>query len=396
MNFMLNTLPKIPLCALVCLTFAVSGCGEHAAGETPAAASAPASGKTGENTLQITADQAKEANVGPVESIAFEHKREATGYIDFNQESAVQVFTPYQGRIGTVRVKAGEDVRAGQVLYTVLIPDLPQAAATLISTAGILKQADETLERAKVLAEAKSIPLKELQQNISDQQAAEGNYQAALKVMTLFGLDPKDIKVIEDKHRLDNEMPVRSPIAGRVTSRAAAPGLLVQPGNAPAPVTVADINRLWMIANVPESELAAYHLGQAVSVHVQAYPDKTFKGEINYISDTVDPNVHRIALRAVIKDPEHLLRQQMLASFEISLGDATRTVAVPVNAVARETDGSFSVWIAKTPTVFTRRSVTPGIHQGDSVEILSGLKPGESIARDKALYLSNLYVTSGR
>jgi membrane fusion protein, heavy metal efflux system len=235
-----------------------------------------------------------------------------------------------------------------------------------------------------------------LQQNISDQQAAEGNYQAALKVMTLFGLDPKDVASIEEKHRLDTEMPVRSPISGRVTARFAAPGLLVQPGSAPAPVTVSDINRMWMIANVPESELAAYHPGQAVSVTVPAYPDKRFKGEISYISDSVDPNVHRIALRAVIKDPEHLLRQQMLASFEIALGDPTKTVAVPANAVARETDGSFSVWVSKTPTVFTRRSVQLGMLQGDHVEIVSGLKAGELIARDQALYLSNLYVTSGR
>ena len=116
-----------------------------------------------------------------------------------------------------------------------LIPDLPAAAANLISTAGILKQTNETLARARELAEAKSIPLKELQQNISDQQTAEGNYQAALKTMALFGLDPKDIQSIETKRTLDNEMRVRSPIAGRVTARNAAPGLLVQPGNAPAP-----------------------------------------------------------------------------------------------------------------------------------------------------------------
>jgi multidrug efflux pump subunit AcrA (membrane-fusion protein) len=137
MNFKLNALPRFPLCALMCLVITVSGCGERAAGEVVPRADAPAPGKAGENTLQITANQVKQANVGPVELSSFEHKREATGYIDFNQENTVQVFTPYQGRIGTVRVKAGEDVKAGQVLYTVLIPDLPQAAATLISTAGI-------------------------------------------------------------------------------------------------------------------------------------------------------------------------------------------------------------------------------------------------------------------
>ncbi|MDP1098208.1 efflux RND transporter periplasmic adaptor subunit, partial [Klebsiella quasipneumoniae] len=76
---------------------------------------------------------------GRVESRAFQARREAFGMIDFDQDHAVQVFSPYQGRIGRVLARAGDEVRKGQLLYTVQIPDLAQAASTLIAAAGNLQ-----------------------------------------------------------------------------------------------------------------------------------------------------------------------------------------------------------------------------------------------------------------
>lgn len=356
----------------------------------------PASGKIEPEVLRISAEQAREVKVGAVETAAFEARREALGQIDFNQESTVAVFAPYQGRIGRVNVKAGEEVRAGQVLYTVQVPDLAQASATLIATAGQLKVADETFKRARGLAEAQSIPRKELDQNIADQQAADGNYKAAAKVMRLFGLDDRDIRAIEESRRVETEMAVKSPIAGRVTARVAAPGLLVQPGTAPAPIQVSDVRNLWMIANVPESELGAYRIGQAVSVSVQAYPEQRFRASIDYIGDAVDPATHRIVVRARIQDPKRVLRAQMLAAFEIVLAEAARRVAVPQNALVRESDGRFTVWVTEDGTRFKRRFVKPGMTQGGLVEIITGLADGERIARERALFLSNLYLTTDR
>ena len=357
---------------------------------------APRAGRIGDNLILVTRAQAAELKVGPAETRAFVARREAPGIIDFNPEATVPVFAPYQGRIGAVRVRAGDDVRSGQPLFTVQIPDLGPACATLISTSGILKVADAILARARELAQAQSIPQKELQQNIADQQTAEANYRAAQRALGLFGLDAREIKAIEDERRVVTEMTIKSPLAGRVTTRAAAPGQLVQPGNAPAPVTVSDTRVLWMIASVPESEMAAYRLGQAISVSVRAYPERAFRGAIDYIADAVDPNTHRLALRAVIQDPQRLFRAQMLATFDIVLGTREKTVAVPGTAVARETDGSVSVWVTEDGLRFARRKVSLGASQAGMVEVTAGLREGEKVARDKALFLSNLYVTSIR
>jgi cobalt-zinc-cadmium efflux system membrane fusion protein len=347
--------------------------------------------KVGTDEIQITNQQATEVLVGPVESRAFEQRRDAVGMIDFNQDQTLQVFSPYQGRIGKVLVKAGDTVTSNQVLYTVLVPDLAQAAAALISTAGNLKTVNETLFRARSLYEAQSIPLKELQQNTSDQQAAEAAYRAARKTLGLFGLFEQDIDQIESQRKVDTEMSVRSPLSGRITARSAAPGQLVQPGSAPAPVSVSNMQKLWMIASVPEAELDAFRLGQKVAVTVQAYPQTVFSGNIVYIGDVADPVTHRIALRAEIADLKHQLRPQMLASFRITLAAPQSFPAVPVNALAREGDGSFSVWVTDEGLRFKRRTVAVGMTQDGLSQVTKGLAVGEKIARDKALYLSNFY-----
>jgi cobalt-zinc-cadmium efflux system membrane fusion protein len=363
----------------------------------PAAAShavQPSGKRTGADSVSVSVEQAKELDVGPVEIRSFERRREAIGVIDFNQDATVAVLAPWQGRIGKVLVRAGDDARAGQVLYTLQIPDLAQASATLISAAGALRLADEVLARARSLQAAGSIPLKELEQALADQQNADANLRLARRSLSLFGLAEGDIDDIVARRRVDTEVPVRSPISGRVTARVAAPGQLVQPGNAPAPVTVSDMSRLWMVASVPESELADYRVGQSVRVSVQAWPSRRFAGRITYIADSVDPQTRRVSLRAEIPGAGSALKPQMLAVFSITLGAPMRSPALRETALARENDGSFSAWTTANGTDFHRRAVTTGLVQGGFVQILEGLVPGETVARDKTLFLSNLHKIS--
>lgn len=344
-----------------------------------------------ENTVIISAEQAKQIKWGPVKTYDFQERREAVGIIDFDRNKTADIYSPYQGRINRVLANASEDVKKGQILYTVVSPDAAQASAALLSTVGILKSSDETLKRAKELYEFKSISLKELEQNISDQQTAEANYIAAKKTMYLFGFNNSEIDEIVKGRKVDVELNVRSPINGRVITKNAAIGQLVQPGIAPAPFVVSDINNLWMVANVPESEVPFYRIGQNVIVNVQAYKDRLFPGKIVYVADSVDPVTRRLTIYASLEDKDHELKPQMLAGFTIELSKPETWPAVPLQALVRENNGLRSVWTTSNGTEFRRRLVRIGIVQADLVQILDGLEPGETIALNKALFLSNLY-----
>lgn len=344
---------------------------------------------TVDQTVTLTDQQLAFVRVAQVEERAFPQQRSAIGSIDFNQDMAVQVFTPYQGRVLSVPVKVGDDVAKGQTLFTVDSPDLLQAESTLISSAAALELQTRTLNRARELFQSRAISQRELEQAISDQQSAEAAHRAARNAVRIFGKTDDDIAKAIESRQVDSSLVVVSPIAGRVTVRNAAPGLFLQPGNAPAPIVVADISTMWMIANVLEGDSTLMRVGQNAAVTVNAWPGRTLSGRITTIGSSVDPATRRVTIRSDISDPEHILRAGMFANFIIQVGAPIRSPAIPVDGIVREGDGSMSAWTTKDRRAFTRRSVKVGAERDGFRQILDGLQPGETVATEGALFLSN-------
>jgi cobalt-zinc-cadmium efflux system membrane fusion protein len=190
--------------------------------------------------------------------------------------------------------------------------------------------------------------------------------------------------------KIDPALVVHSPISGEITWYNAPPGLLVQPGNAPAPYTVANLSVKWMLADVVETDIALLHLGQPLQVKVTAYPNRVFRGKISKIYPTVDPNTHRETVRSEIEDPANELRPGMLANFVIRVNGPTLATAVPANAVVREPDGAMTAWVTTDRRHFEQRVVKTGLRRDDRVQILGGLQRGELVVTEGAVFLSNL------
>jgi cobalt-zinc-cadmium efflux system membrane fusion protein len=170
----------------------------------------------------------------------------------------------------------------------------------------------------------------------------------------------------------------------------------VQPGNAPAPYTVADISTMWMLANVAESDSPAFSVGQEVKVSVMAFPNRTFEGHISTIASSVDPTTHRVLVRSDIADPKHELRSGMFANFVIRTGAPVRSPAVPLNGVVREGDGTMTVWVTADRRRFTKRTAKIGLVRDGYNQILEGIQPGDLVATEGALFLSNALTIAAR
>src|SRR6267143_1847362 len=244
-------------------------------------------------SVELSAQEFQKFKVEPAREHDFKIQREAVGNTDFNREMSVDVFAPFPGKIITLSASAGDDVQKGAMLFTIDSPDLVQAESTLISAAGTLSFTTRALERAKQLYEVQGVAQKDVDQAVTEQQAAEGALRAARDAARIFGKTDAEMDRIVAERKVDSVLAVHSPITGRVTARNAAPGLFVQPGNAPAPYTVSDISTLWMLANVAETDFPVLHLGQEVAVDVKAYPGRLFHGKIVNIGASVDPNTRR-------------------------------------------------------------------------------------------------------
>ncbi len=340
--------------------------------------------------VDLTEAQAATLRIAPVETHTFETLKTAVGTIDFNENMNVQVFAQYPGKILEATPNIGDDVKRGDILFTIDSPDLLQAESTLLAAAGVLELQTKTLARVTNLLRTGGAAQKDVDQSTSDQLTAEGNFKAAKDAVRIFGKTDAEIDAILSKRKVDSTLLVPSPIAGRIVARNAAPGFLTQPGTAPAPFSVADLSTKWMLANVIEADAPFYKLGQVVEVTVPAYSDRVFKGTVTALGTNIDPTSHRQLVRSEIADPDNLLRPGMFASFLIRMGDAARSVAVPVEGVVREGDGTKTVWVTTDRRRFVKRVVTLGIaEQHGLAQILDGLKPGELAVGEGAVFLSN-------
>jgi membrane fusion protein, heavy metal efflux system len=349
------------------------------------------SGKMSETpAVDLSEKQAASLKIAPVASREFALLKTAVGTIDFNENMLVQVFSQYPGKILRAFYNIGDEVKAGDILFTIDSPDLLQAESALLASAGVLELQKRVLARATQLLKAGGSAQKDVDQSTSDQQTAEGNFKAAKDAVRIFGRSDADIEQILVARKIDSTLAVPSPISGKIVTRNAAPGFLTQPGNAPAPFSVADVSTMWMIANVIETDAPAYKLGQIVEVRVPAYPDTVFKGHVTALGSTIDPNSRRQLVRSEIDDPQHLLRSGMYASFVIHVGDPVNSLAVPVNGVVREGDGTMTIWVTSDRRHFVKRTVRIGLQQDGWDQVLDGLEPGETVVTDGAVFLSNL------
>ena len=347
-------------------------------------------------SVELSASEFKQFKVERAREHEFTIQRETVGNIDFNQEMSVAVFPPVQGKIIALFASAGDDVKKGMSLYTVDSPDLVQAGSSMIAAAGILELTTRTLKRSKELYEIRGVSQKDLDQAISEQQSAEAALKAARDAVRIFGKTDAEMDRMIAERRVDSVLVVRSPITGKVTARSAAPGLFTQPGNPPAPYTVSDISTMWMVANVAERDFPFLRLGEKVDVTVNAYPGRVFQGKIVNIGASIDLNTRRVSVRSEIRDPKHELRPGMFATFLIRTGQAVPSVAVPLNGVVREGDGTMAVWVTTDRRRLIRRAVKVGLQQDGFAQIVEGLRPGELVATEGALFLSNAVTEASR
>jgi len=345
----------------------------------------------GKAAVELSQSQLSAIRIEPVGTYQFPLEKEAVGSVTGVDDRTVQVFPTVQGKLLKTFAELGDEVKKGQALYTIDSPDLVTAESTLIAAAATYDQASRELARAKDLSSTNGgVSQRELEQATTDQQTAEGALKAAKNAVRVFGQTDDQIARIIASRKIDSALVVSSPIDGAVTAYNAPPGLLVQPGAAPAPFTISDVSVKWMLADVTENEASLYRLGQLVKASVIAFPGRVFEGKIAKIYPNMDPTTHRMTVRCEIPDAKDELRPGMLAEFIIRVQDPVQATAIPVNGVVRNGDGTYAAWVTTDRQHFFQRIVKTGLEKDGRYQVLNGLQPGELAVTDGAIFLNNI------
>jgi cobalt-zinc-cadmium efflux system membrane fusion protein len=315
------------------------------------------------------------------------------GEIAVDDDLTTPIFSPYSGRVTKVFAAAGDTVRAGQPLFALAASEFVQGQSDLVTAAANEKVALATETRQHALYESSGAALKDWQQSQTDLAAAEAALQAARGRLKVLGKSDGEIDAMQAspaKPSSSAEAVVTSPIAGVVIQKAVGLGQTIgsvtNGGTSPA-YTVSNLAKVWLVGNVRDADAVAARPGQRVQVKVNALPGQIFNAKVDYVSPTVDPATHRVAVRATLDNPGMALKPQMFAQFEVITGAAQKSTVVPEDAVIFEGDQA-RVWVADPSTkTLGLRQIKAGQVVGDQVQVLSGLTPGEWIVTSGSLFI---------
>jgi len=356
------------------------------------------------NVIIVDPKQAQRLKTARIELREFRDERTAVGRIAFNDERTTAIFAPFQGRVIRLIAKSGDVLHPGSPLLSIDSPDLVQANGDLITTSEAVRKAQNQLTlaervatRQRLLYEAGAGAYKDLEQADSDRRnaehdlkTAEGQLEASRnRLRAPFGKSDAEIAKIETTHQIDRVTEIHSPIVGTVTARKVSPGQFVRADNTDPMFSVGDLSSMWLIANVAEADIPLIKVGQDVAVRVMAYPREIFRARITYIGASVDPAARRLVVRAEIANPQDRLKPDMFATFQIMTGRPTSSPSAPASAVVREGDDTMTVFVTTDGTRFVKRTVEVGLQQEGFVQIVAGLRPGELVASESALFLEN-------
>jgi cobalt-zinc-cadmium efflux system membrane fusion protein len=363
------------LAAALALALAVplaSGC------TRPARAAPPPSLPPGEVKLKEVPDFVKIAEVEVSSEAA---PTEATAKVAFDEGRVSRIGTPVSGRVLELRVQPGDHVRKGQPLLVIASPDAESAFADWIAARADAALAEKNLERQRRLLADQAVSQREVLQAEGEATKARAGRARALGRLEILGISPDDPDGKPSRYLL------RAPIDGVVVERPANPGMEVRADAGTSLVTVADLSRLWVLADVFERDLGAVVKGGRAEVHVAAWPGRVWEGKVAHVGDVVDPQSRTVKVRVEVENPDQKLKPEMFARVTLRGAPAAPALTVPSQAVL--SDGAASaVVVALGAGRFQRRTIETGPERDGTVRVLAGLVPGERVVVDGAIYLS--------
>ena len=360
----------------------IAGCSSDERANPMTSYSAKESKSQTPELFTIPQNQLSHVQVVTVEPVKLPRVLRLTGAVAYNAFNTVPVITQVGGPVSRILVVPGERVKKGQSLLEVSSPDYSLLYAAYLKARDTLRVTDKNYARAQDLYAHHAIAERDLLQAESDRIQAQADLNAALLGLKILGIpNPDDL----EKAPSSAEIPLLAPIGGEIVERDVAPGQLLQAGATQAFI-ISDMSSVWVLANVYQSDMAAVHVGDQVTVQTDSYPDK-FQGKISFMSPALDPTTRTLQARIIVENPGEKLKNNMYVTATVNAGVEQNAIAVPDASVLRDDENQPFVYVATGSNQFGRRSVEIGQSEAGKTQILKGLSPGDKVVGDGSLFL---------
>jgi cobalt-zinc-cadmium efflux system membrane fusion protein len=307
--------------------------------------------------------------VAAVEMTEVSHKLMLPATVEADPARTVKVLTPVTGRVTDLKVQLGARVVKGQELAVIDSGDLQQAYSDDEKARSQLKLTKQALDRALMLERTSAASAKDREQAQNDYAQAQSEFERSELRLRSIGVSFEQ----KDEMRL---LSLKAPVTGSIIDLQIAPGAVLNDATA-AVMTIANLDTVWVTANVPEKDTALVATDQAVEVTFPAYPGQTFNGKVLFVSDVLDPDTRRTKVRIAFENPNKAFKPGMFATAGFIAPPMSRAV-VPTSALLMTNDTT-SVFVEVADWAFERRNIEIANQEGASAVIKSGLTPGDRV-----------------
>jgi Cu(I)/Ag(I) efflux system membrane fusion protein len=284
--------------------------------------------------------------------------------VAYDETALEDVSLKVRGWVGRLDVGAvGDPVEKGQVLFTLYSPEL-------YATQEEYLQALRSQERAQ----ATEAP-----------DRADYLVRAARNRLRLWDIAPADLETLARRDAPLEHLPIRAPRSGFVVEKSVVKGSGIEPGQ--RLYRIAPLDRVWIEAEVYESEVALVREGQSVRVDLPYAPGRRYEGRIAYLYPSLSRGSRTARIRVELPNPDLALRPDMYANVRIEVDRGERLV-VPQSAVLHAGERNF-VFLALGEGRFRPQEVEVGLRMGDAVEVLAGLEPGSPVVSSATFLIAS-------
>jgi len=301
------------------------------------------------------------------------------GEVSFDENSVVRVFPLVSGNVEDVKVSLGAYVKKGQSLVSIRSADVTNYIKDFEVDKSNLEIAKKNLQNVESLYKSgfssETDYINSKQEFIKAQQSVARSQQ----VLRLYGGASK------------SDQPyfiVQAPISGYVVEKNVNTGQEMRPDNSSPMFTISNLSKIWILANVYETDISDIKLGQTVDVRTLSYPDKSFPGKISNISNVLDKNSRVMKVRVEMDNKDGFLKPDMFATIHLKLSQPGQMLSVPLKAIVFDNDKYFVV-VDTGNKKYEKRSVEILKSTSEHVFLKGNLKSGEIVVTEGSLLLFN-------
>ena len=314
--------------------------------------------------LSDTMNQMIQVEAAQPESL--ENEIQLTGKVTFNEEKVLQVFPPAEGTASEVRVDLGDFVKKGQVLAVIQSGEIAGYQQDSVTAETNLQIAKKNLDAAQDLIKAGIYSEKDSLQAQSDYDQALAGRRKMDQIFRLYHIGQGAQYVIT------------SPIDGFVVEKKLNPGMHIRSDYSDNLFTISNLDEVWVIADVYESDISKIQPGYEADVTTLSYEGKVFQGTVDKVSDMLDPDTKAMKIRIRLQNHGYLLKPEMFASIAVKYQEPRQLLAIPARAVVFDRNRNFVVVYVDSCHQYSQE-VQIYRTVGDRTFLLGGLHPGDRV-----------------